>query len=90
MSTDEVYGPLPTSAAAEDAPLHPTVPYAASKACSDLLAHLYFTRAGSLAMSANFDGTCSRKATAPSKIDVDECWQHPGPSKRPIVADARC
>ncbi|MFB7852944.1 dTDP-glucose 4,6-dehydratase [Streptomyces sp. NPDC056053] len=38
VSTDEVYGPLPEGAAAEDAPLRPTVPYAASKAASDLVA----------------------------------------------------
>lgn len=46
VSTDEVYGPLPTGAAAEDAPLRPTVPYAASKACSDLLARSYFVSCG--------------------------------------------
>ncbi|MFD7863007.1 dTDP-glucose 4,6-dehydratase [Streptomyces sp. NPDC059783] len=38
VSTDEVYGPLVASAASEDAPLRPTVPYAASKAASDLVA----------------------------------------------------
>ncbi|MEU0234042.1 MULTISPECIES: dTDP-glucose 4,6-dehydratase [unclassified Streptomyces] len=38
VSTDEVYGPLLQGAAAEDAPLRPTVPYAASKAGSDLVA----------------------------------------------------
>ncbi|MDO0930047.1 dTDP-glucose 4,6-dehydratase [Streptomyces sp. TG1A-8] len=38
VSTDEVYGPLPEGAATEDAPLRPTVPYAASKAASDLVA----------------------------------------------------
>ncbi|WP_042422312.1 dTDP-glucose 4,6-dehydratase [Streptacidiphilus anmyonensis] len=41
VSTDEVYGPLLVGAAAEDAPLRPTVPYAASKAASDLLALSY-------------------------------------------------
>ncbi|MFJ1767974.1 dTDP-glucose 4,6-dehydratase [Amycolatopsis sp. NPDC088138] len=46
VSTDEVYGPLPTGAAAEDAPLRPTVPYAASKACSDLLAASYYVSCG--------------------------------------------
>ncbi|WP_103343825.1 dTDP-glucose 4,6-dehydratase [Amycolatopsis sp. CA-126428] len=46
VSTDEVYGPLPTGAAAETAPLRPTVPYAASKACSDLLASSYFVSCG--------------------------------------------
>lgn len=38
VSTDEVYGPLLEGVAAEDAPLRPTVPYAASKAASDLVA----------------------------------------------------
>jgi dTDP-glucose 4,6-dehydratase len=46
VSTDEVYGPLPTGAAAEDAPLLPTVPYAASKACSDILANSYHVSLG--------------------------------------------
>lgn len=38
VSTDEVYGPLPEGVATEDDPLRPTVPYAASKAASDLIA----------------------------------------------------
>ncbi|MEU9397600.1 dTDP-glucose 4,6-dehydratase [Streptomyces sp. NPDC048324] len=42
VSTDEVYGPLLTGAADESAPLRPTVPYAASKAASDLVAMSYF------------------------------------------------
>ncbi|MFJ4854046.1 dTDP-glucose 4,6-dehydratase [Streptomyces sp. NPDC088730] len=42
VSTDEVYGPLLEGAATEDAPLHPTVPYAASKAASDLVALSYY------------------------------------------------
>ncbi|RII07987.1 dTDP-glucose 4,6-dehydratase [Streptomyces sp. YIM 130001] len=41
VSTDEVYGPLLTGAAREDAPLRPSVPYAASKAASDLVALSY-------------------------------------------------
>ncbi|WLQ33868.1 dTDP-glucose 4,6-dehydratase [Streptomyces castrisilvae] len=41
VSTDEVYGPLLEGAAAEDHPLRPTVPYAASKAASDLVALSY-------------------------------------------------
>ncbi|MFD4907859.1 dTDP-glucose 4,6-dehydratase [Kitasatospora purpeofusca] len=41
VSTDEVYGPLQDGAATEDAPLRPTVPYAASKAASDLVALSY-------------------------------------------------
>lgn len=42
VSTDEVYGPVLTGAAAESSPLRPTVPYAASKAASDLVALSYF------------------------------------------------
>ncbi|GAA3207923.1 dTDP-glucose 4,6-dehydratase [Streptomyces sp. XM83C] len=38
VSTDEVYGSVPTGSCTEDAPLRPTSPYAASKASSDLLA----------------------------------------------------
>ena len=38
VSTDEVYGPLLEGAATEESPLLPTVPYAASKAASDLIA----------------------------------------------------
>jgi dTDP-glucose 4,6-dehydratase len=37
-STDEVYGPVISGAATEADPLRPTVPYASSKAASDLLA----------------------------------------------------
>ncbi|OXM44798.1 dTDP-glucose 4,6-dehydratase [Amycolatopsis alba DSM 44262] len=46
VSTDEVYGPMATGAAREDAPLRPTVPYAASKAASDLMALSYFASFG--------------------------------------------
>lgn len=42
VSTDEVYGPLVSGAATEDYPLSPTVPYAASKAASDLVAQSYW------------------------------------------------
>ncbi|MGW7367908.1 dTDP-glucose 4,6-dehydratase [Streptomyces sp. NPDC054841] len=41
VSTDEVYGPLETGAATEDWPMRPTIPYAASKAASDLVARSY-------------------------------------------------
>jgi len=41
VSTDEVYGPVPAGAAAEDAPLAPSSPYSASKAAADLLALAY-------------------------------------------------
>jgi dTDP-glucose 4,6-dehydratase len=37
ISSDAVYGPLDTGAYAEDAPLAPTSPYAATKATADLL-----------------------------------------------------
>ena len=42
VSTDEVYGPLPTGIASEQDLLRPTVPYAASKAASDLIGLSYF------------------------------------------------
>ncbi|WP_405166525.1 dTDP-glucose 4,6-dehydratase [Nocardia sp. NBC_01499] len=42
VSTDEVYGPLLSGKATEEFPLRPTVPYAASKAASDLIALSYF------------------------------------------------
>lgn len=38
VSTDEVYGSIPTGAWTEDEPLRPNSPYAASKAAADLLA----------------------------------------------------
>ncbi|MYW47959.1 dTDP-glucose 4,6-dehydratase [Streptomyces sp. SID161] len=41
ISTDEVYGSLPSGTASETAPLRPSSPYAASKAASDLMALAY-------------------------------------------------
>ena len=41
VSTDEVYGSLPTGSATEDDPLDPSSPYSSSKAGSDLLARSY-------------------------------------------------
>jgi dTDP-glucose 4,6-dehydratase len=42
VSTDEVYGPAPEGVAfAEDGPLNPSSPYAASKAAADLLCQAY-------------------------------------------------
>ncbi|WP_051927265.1 dTDP-glucose 4,6-dehydratase [Streptomyces durhamensis] len=46
VSTDEVYGPLLEGAATEDYPLRPTVPYAAAKASSDLIALSYWQTYG--------------------------------------------
>ncbi len=46
VSTDEVYGPVVSGAAGEDDPVRPTVPYAASKAASDLVALAYFRTYG--------------------------------------------
>ena len=46
ISTDEVYGSLNIDSAAEDYPLLPNSPYAASKAASDLLARSYFVTHG--------------------------------------------
>ena len=41
VSTDEVYGSISSGSWTEDAPLHPSSPYSASKASSDLLARSY-------------------------------------------------
>ncbi|MET7280047.1 dTDP-glucose 4,6-dehydratase [Kribbella sp. NPDC005582] len=46
VSTDEVYGPIRTGVATEKWPLRPTVPYAASKAASDLIALSYYQTFG--------------------------------------------
>jgi dTDP-glucose 4,6-dehydratase len=46
VSTDEVYGPLPEGSATEDFPLRPSVPYAAAKAASDLVALSAFQTVG--------------------------------------------
>ncbi|MCQ8193459.1 dTDP-glucose 4,6-dehydratase [Streptomyces rugosispiralis] len=46
VSTDEVYGPLLEGTATEDFPLRPSVPYAASKAASDLIALSYWQTYG--------------------------------------------
>jgi dTDP-glucose 4,6-dehydratase len=46
VSTDEVYGSIPTGFAAEDARLDPSSPYSSSKAASDLLARSYFVTYG--------------------------------------------
>lgn len=43
VSTDEVYGDIPTGAVDEDAPLRPRSPYSASKAAADLLVLAYHT-----------------------------------------------
>ena len=43
ISTDEVYGPVTTGQTTEDASLHPSSPYAASKAAADLLIRSYAT-----------------------------------------------
>jgi len=41
ISTDEVYGPVSSGAASEDAPFRPSSPYAASKAAADCLVRAY-------------------------------------------------
>nr|WP_049651477.1 dTDP-glucose 4,6-dehydratase [Kitasatospora sp. MY 5-36] len=46
ISTDEVYGSLPTGTAFESDPLNPTVPYSASKAASDMIALAYHSSYG--------------------------------------------
>ncbi|MFE9373791.1 dTDP-glucose 4,6-dehydratase [Streptomyces sp. NPDC006711] len=60
VSTDEVYGPLPTGKADELYPLRPSVPYAASKSAGDLIALSYFQTYGvpvSVTRSSNNYGT---------------------------------
>ncbi|MFE6520868.1 dTDP-glucose 4,6-dehydratase [Streptomyces sp. NPDC057794] len=67
VSTDEVYGPLLDGAATEDYPLRPTVPYAASKAASDLVALSYWHTYGApvcVTRSSNNYGPCQH----PEKI----------------------
>jgi dTDP-glucose 4,6-dehydratase len=67
VSTDEVYGPLLEGAATEDHPLRPTVPYAASKAASDLVALSYWHTYGApvcVTRSSNNYGPCQH----PEKI----------------------
>jgi len=46
VSTDEVYGDVPSGASSEEAPLAPRSPYAASKAGADLLVLAYATTYG--------------------------------------------
>jgi len=46
VSTDEVYGTIPTGRATEDAPLRPSSPYAASKAAADGFVQAYATTHG--------------------------------------------
>lgn len=61
VSTDEVYGPLASGSADESHPLLPTVPYAASKAASDLVAKSYFHTYGvpvCITRSSNNYGPC--------------------------------
>ncbi|MEV5986232.1 dTDP-glucose 4,6-dehydratase [Streptomyces sp. NPDC052051] len=46
VSTDEVYGSIAQGSWTEDHPLLPNTPYAASKACSDLVARTYWRTHG--------------------------------------------
>lgn len=67
VSTDEVYGPLVSGSAVESDPLRPTVPYAASKAASDLVAISSFHTDGvpvCVTRSSNNYGPCQH----PEKI----------------------
>ena len=52
ISTDEVYGPIPTGTAREDAPLQPTSPYAAAKAGADLMVEAFAATFGYRAIVA--------------------------------------
>src|SRR6266404_3755127 len=62
ISTDEVYGDItPGACADEDSPLHPSSPYSASKAASDLLVRSYVRTYGFPALitrSSNTYGPC--------------------------------
>jgi dTDP-glucose 4,6-dehydratase len=62
VSTDEVYGPAPAGTAFdEEAGLHPTSPYAASKAAADLLSLSFFKTHGVpvvIGRSTNNYGPC--------------------------------
>jgi dTDP-glucose 4,6-dehydratase len=61
VSTDEVYGSLLAGAATEEYPLRPSVPYAASKAASDLVALSYWQTHGvpvCVTRSSNNFGPC--------------------------------
>ncbi|PZT75366.1 MULTISPECIES: dTDP-glucose 4,6-dehydratase [unclassified Streptomyces] len=67
VSTDEVYGPLLEGSATEESPLRPSVPYAASKAASDLVALSYAQTYGvpvCVTRSSNNYGPCQH----PEKI----------------------
>lgn len=46
VSTDEVYGELPTGSASEDTPLRPRSPYSASKAGGEMLVYAYHVTYG--------------------------------------------
>ena len=50
VSTDEVYGNVPTGSSREDDPIRPRSPYSASKAAGDLLVQAYQTTYGMPAM----------------------------------------
>ncbi|WOX16023.1 dTDP-glucose 4,6-dehydratase [Streptomyces sp. N50] len=67
VSTDEVYGPLAEGMATEDSPLLPTVPYAASKAASDLIA-LSAYRTYGLGVCVTRSSNCYGPAQYPEKI----------------------
>ncbi|MER6205969.1 dTDP-glucose 4,6-dehydratase [Streptomyces sp. NPDC001642] len=67
ISTDEVYGPLLDGAATEESPLLPTVPYAASKAASDLIA-LSAYRTYGLGVCVTRSSNCYGPAQYPEKI----------------------
>jgi dTDP-glucose 4,6-dehydratase len=57
VSTDEVYGPRERGESAEDDPLRPSSPYAASKAAADLLAEAYRTTYGAPIMVTRASNT---------------------------------
>ncbi|KUM97351.1 dTDP-glucose 4,6-dehydratase [Streptomyces yokosukanensis] len=89
VSTDEVYGPLVNGEATEDYPLRPTVPYAASKAASDLVALSYWHTYGApvcVTRSSNNYGPCQHpekiiplfvtRLLRGEKVTLHDCGQH--------------
>lgn len=50
VSTDEVYGDIPTGFSSEDDPLHPRSPYSASKAGAEMMCLAYFESHGTPAL----------------------------------------
>ena len=74
ISTDEVYGSIDRGSFKETDPLHPSSPYAASKAGADLLASSYFT---TLRFSLRYYPQLEqlRTVSAPRETDPSLCYK---------------